>query len=258
MGALHDGHIALIREARKSTDLVVVSIFVNPTQFGPNEDLDRYPRTIDDDLEICRSEGVDAVFTPSPNEMYPEKPRLRIEIDQMANHLCGASRAGHFSGVLQIVNKLFRIVNPTDAWFGQKDIQQFVLINQMVKEFNIPVTLHRASTIREPDGLALSSRNRYLSARNRSVAPFLHETLQKLHQHILTSAGVIGTEELARHIEALQNDLRNKGFKNDYLSVVRYNDLQPATEFHKNTTYIVAGAVFLGETRLIDNIVFEL
>lgn len=191
MGALHEGHIALISEARSTCDFVVVSIFVNPTQFGPNEDLDRYPRTPETDLEACRNAGVDFVFHPSANEMYPNPDFVRFNIVEMADHLCGFTRPGHFNGVLQVVNKFLQIVQPTDAWFGQKDIQQFILIETMVREFNIPVRIHRGETIRESDGLALSSRNRYLSESERGVAGSLYATLQFVSGTI-SSSGEVG------------------------------------------------------------------
>jgi pantoate--beta-alanine ligase len=250
MGALHDGHLTLMRDCRAQCDIVVATIFVNPTQFGPNEDLSRYPRTLDSDLECCRAEGVDIVFTPANEEMYPGPTFLGININTLAEHLCGTTRPGHFNGVLQVVNKLFNIVQPTDAWFGQKDLQQFILIQTMVREFNIPVQLHRAETVREHDGLALSSRNRYLSNEERALAPIfpknLHDIVRQLHEQPIADA-----------LKSASARLEAKGFKIDYLAVTDYQTLQPVWDVIRGQTYVLAGAVYLGKTRLIDNIIFQ-
>jgi pantoate--beta-alanine ligase len=256
MGALHDGHRSLIRRAREECDFVVVSIFVNPTQFGPNEDLDRYPRTLEKDLEICEAEGVDLVFTPSAKEMYPDESFIRFEIDTLTKHLCGASRPGHFNGVLQVVNKFLQIVEPHDAYFGQKDIQQFMLIKRLVQEFNIRVTVQRVETIREHDGLALSSRNRYLSDADRKIAPELYRNLQLLHQ-IYTEKTFSDRLEIQKQLHDASASLSASGLKIDYLEIVDSSTLQPVESISDNTTYIIAGAVFLGNTRLIDNIILE-
>ena len=282
MGALHEGHIALISEARATCDLVVVSIFVNPTQFGPNEDLDRYPRTPETDLEACRNAGVDYVFHPSANEMYPNPDFVRFNIVEMADHLCGSTRPGHFNGVLQVVNKFLQIVQPTDAWFGQKDIQQFILIETMAREFNIPVRIHRGETVRESDGLALSSRNRYLSESERGVAGSLYATLQFVSGTIWSSGEVGGGDHwtgegrpetravlqeereesiladeqvLMRVVAEGKAMLTASGFKIDYISVVDYGTLQPQNRIVSGRRYIVAAAGWLGKTRLIDNII---
>jgi len=273
MGALHEGHLMLIREAKKHNDVVVVTIFVNPTQFGPNEDLDRYPRTLESDAKLCKKEGVDIIFAPSANEMYPGKHHLSISIDSLDDHLCGASRPGHFNGVLQVVNKLFQIVQPHHAYFGQKDIQQFVLIQTMVNEFNIPVILHAVPTVRESDGLALSSRNRYLSEDNRAVAPELYKSIRGVAQ-VLTfgigSAAGVGLEfnstderyvtalqSLKTEIESQKERLTAIGFKIDYLEVVDFKSLQPVKSIQEHTRYIVAIAAWIGSTRLIDNIIVD-
>lgn len=273
MGALHEGHLTLIREAKRHNDVVVVTIFVNPTQFGPNEDLDRYPRTLESDAEMCKKEGVDFIFAPSANEMYPGKHHLSISIDALDDHLCGASRRGHFNGVLQVVNKLFQIVQPHQAYFGQKDIQQFVLIQTMVNEFNIPVVLNAVPTVRESDGLALSSRNRYLSDENRAIAPELHKSICGVAQVLTRGIGSAAGEGLEfnstdeRYVTALQS-LRNEiesqkerltafGFKIDYLEVVDFKSLQPVDSNLEHQRYIVAIAAWIGNTRLIDNIIVE-
>ena len=273
MGALHEGHLSLIREAKKHNDIVVVSIFVNPTQFGPTEDLDRYPRTLESDAELCRKEGVDFIFAPSANEMYPGKYHLNISIDVLDDYLCGASRPGHFNGVLQVVNKLFQIVQPHKAYFGQKDIQQFVLIQTMVNEFNIPVVLSAVPTVRESDGLALSSRNRYLSDANREVAPELFKSIRGVAQVLEDGLGsvvgegvefnsasecyVIALQSLRTEIDTQKERLTAFGFKIDYLEVVDFKSLQPVESPLDHQRYIVAIAAWIGNTRLIDNIIVE-
>lgn len=265
MGAIHEGHLTLIREARKSCDKVVVSIFVNPTQFGPTEDLDRYPRTLDADATLCLQEGVDYIFAPSVSEIYPGKQYLSIQIDSLADTLCGASRPGHFNGVLQVVNKLLQIVGPHHAYFGQKDIQQFVLIDTMVREFNIPVALHAVPTVREADGLALSSRNRYLDVQNRSLAPELFKSiteLGRLLERLLEfNDGSDRYNEKSEHIFEAVSDHKKMltaiGFKIDYLEVVDFKSLQPIKSLSGHDKFIVAIAAWLGNTRLIDNIIIE-
>lgn len=273
MGALHEGHLSLIREAKKHNDVVVVSIFVNPTQFGPNEDLDRYPRTLESDAELCKKEGVDFVFAPSANEMYPDKHHLNISIDALDDYLCGASRPGHFNGVLQVVNKLFQIVQPHKAYFGQKDIQQFVLIQTMVNEFNIPVELSAVPTVRESNGLALSSRNRYLSDKNREVAPELYKSIRSVAQVLSYGLGnvvregqefnsaneryVTAMQSVRTEIDTQKERLTAFGFKIDYLEVVDFKSLQPVDSNLEHQRYIVAIAAWIGRTRLIDNIIVE-
>ncbi len=180
MGALHDGHISLVHRSRELTDVTVVSIFVNPTQFGPNEDLSRYPRPFEEDLEKCRAAGVSAVFHPSPDEMYGRGSFIGFNLHKLGDHLCGASRPGHFSGVIQVVNKLFNIVQPDVAVFGQKDYQQYRILEQMVVEFNHPLRMVMHPTVRADDGLALSSRNRYLSETERSLAPRIYKEINQI------------------------------------------------------------------------------
>lgn len=261
MGALHDGHLALIRAAKSICDLVVVSIFVNPTQFGPGEDLNTYPQPITEDLANCRKEGVNIVFSPEPDEMYPLKHQIQIKIEGLADHLCGASRPGHFNGVLQVVNKLFQIVRPDIAFFGQKDIQQFVIISRMVLEFNIPIEIALVKTIRETDGLAMSSRNRYLSDKDRSLAPELYRSLVNLHQemtsHFMQDVVSISNIQIKNALSNEYNRLSAKGLKIDYLEVVDYRTLHPISALEAGRKYIIAIAVFVGNTRLIDNIIVE-
>lgn len=253
MGALHEGHLSLMRLALEKADKVVTSIYVNPTQFGPGEDYEQYPRDLDADLKRCEEEGVAAVFSPPDEVMYPGDTKLSIEIEELTEHMCGAKRPGHFEGVLQIVNKLFNIVQPDVAAFGQKDIQQFVLIDRMVKEFNHDVELIRGPIQRANDGLALSSRNAYLNDEERAIAPGLYRSLRYLKQQI--ENGVMQPKLMIQH---QQDELEAKGFEIDYLDVFAYETLKPIDELSKGNNYIVAGAVYLGETRLIDNLIIEL
>jgi pantoate--beta-alanine ligase len=253
MGALHEGHLSLIQIAKEQSDVVIVSIFVNPEQFGPNEDFENYPRELQSDLDKCESEGVAAVFAPNRDDIYDEKKFIRIEVDDLNSHMCGGSRPGFFEGILLIVNKLFNIVEPDVAVFGQKDIQQFLIINQMVKEFNHEVKLLMAPIKRANDGLALSSRNKYLSNEEREIAPGLYRALTYIEKQI---RGGVGTPKLL--LDHQKSELEAKGFKIDYLNVFDKKTLQPAKVLKKSEEYILAGAVWLGKTRLIDNFLIEL
>lgn len=253
MGALHEGHISLFRHAKETADVVVASIFVNPAQFGPNEDFETYPRRLEEDLEICSNEGVSYVFAPARNEIYYNEKYLTIQIELLNKHLCGASRPGFFEGILLIVNKLFNIIRPDSAVFGQKDYQQFKIIEQMRAEFNHPVELVMAPIIRANDGLALSSRNTYLSDEERVIAPGLYRCLQYIAEQV--SGGVDQPKLLIEHQRA---ELEAKGFRVDYLDVYTSDTLQPVTELKKNRRYLLAGAVYLGDTRLIDNLLLDL
>lgn len=254
MGALHSGHLDLVRRAHMEADVVAMSIFVNPTQFGPAEDLSRYPRPLERDLELAEEAGVGLVFHPSEGVMYPTPPALGVSIRGLADHLCGASRPGHFNGVLQVVNKLFNIFQPDVAVFGQKDIQQFRLIETMVAEYDHPIRLIRAETTREADGLALSSRNTYLTPEQRALAPAIHRELTRIAA-TLTSRPETPVSELC---EASIGRLQAIGFKNDYLSVVDYVSLTPVARVAAGQTHIIAAAQFLGTTRLIDNVIVDL
>lgn len=252
MGALHQGHISLIREAKKHADLVVVSIFVNPEQFGPNEDFDTYPRETESDLQKCRKESVSIVFLPDRRELYPEEKYLRIEIDDLNSHMCGASRPGFFEGILLVVNKLFNIVEPDAALFGQKDIQQFLILSRMVKEFNHDIKMVMVPITRANDGLALSSRNAYLSREEREAAPSLYRSLQYIEKQILD-----GVDTPGLLIEHQKSELEAKGFEIDYLNMFTRKTLEPADSLVKGESYILAGAAVLGKTRLIDNILID-
>lgn len=251
MGALHKGHLSLMREAHQHADAVVVSIFVNPTQFGPDEDYENYPRDFEDDLAKCESEDVNAVYNPTKDSIYLDEQLIGFTIDTLGDTLCGASRNGHFEGVIQIVNKLFNIVQPDVAVFGQKDIQQFVILDRMVKEFNHDIELVRGTIIRANDGLALSSRNKYLNDEERKIAPALYRCLTYVGKQI--EDGVKNVNLLLEH---QKSELEAKGFEIDYLQVVTLDTLSPVDTLDTGE-YIVAGAVYLGSTRLIDNIIVD-
>ncbi|MDW8243994.1 MAG: pantoate--beta-alanine ligase [Thermogemmata sp.] len=248
MGALHAGHAALIRAARAECGFVVVSIFVNPTQFGPNEDYSRYPRTLTADRRLCAEVGADLIFAPSVSEMYPAPYRTYVEVKELDEVLCGVSRPGHFRGVCTVVLKLFHIVQPDVAYFGEKDYQQARIVAQMVRDLNVPVQLRTVATVREADGLALSSRNVYLTPAQRQVAPRIYQALLRLRERVAT-----GESDVAR----LEADLRAElaaipEARVDYARIVDADTLQPLTTV--DSPAVAAVAVFLGATRLIDNI----
>ena len=267
MGALHDGHLSLIRQAKEHAAHVVVSVFVNPTQFAPGEDYERYPRTLETDMEKCRSEGVSLVFAPDRNEMYgsddEERPHyLSVRISGMNRHLCGASRPGHFEGVLQVVNKLFNIVRPDVAVFGQKDIQQWFIIRQMAEEFEHPVEILMGPTRRESDGLAKSSRNVYLSPDQRRKAPMLFASLKRfsdtLREQILKQDADSGEIPVpGTLLSGEKQRFAENGFKLDYFSIVGTPDLQPVDVIVPGRLYVIAAAAWLGNTRLIDNVLLN-
>lgn len=252
MGALHEGHATLVKEARKLAGdgaRVAVSIFVNPLQFGPNEDFDRYPRTLETDLAMCQAAGADMVFAPPVKEVYASDRSIQIRESSLSKLLCGASRPGHFDGVCTVVAKLFNLVQPDEALFGKKDYQQLAIIRRLVRDLNIPVELHGIETVREEDGLAMSSRNRYLSAAERAQAPALRAALLKAHA--AWAGGVTGARKLLEIISRHLQEHASLG-RPDYLSVVDRNSLQ-ATEAVNNDG-LIALAVFFDKARLIDNI----
>lgn len=253
MGALHSGHLSLIKRARQHADIVVVSIFVNPEQFGPGEDFENYPRDLQKDLEQCKNEDVEIVFAPERKDIYNTEHFLNIGIDSLNRYMCGGSRPGFFEGVLLIVNKLFNIVKPDVAVFGQKDIQQYLLISRMVKEFNHPVEMIMAPVERANDGLALSSRNAYLTDSERAVAPGLYRSLQYIYTQV--KQGIYTPSLLIEH---QKRELEAKGFKIDYLHAFSCKTIEPVHTLEKGCVYILAGAVWLGKTRLIDNLLIEL
>lgn len=251
MGYLHEGHLSLVHTAREQNDVVVVSIFVNPTQFGPQEDLDRYPRDLEKDRNSCSQASVDAIFMPAAEEMYPERFHTWVQVDTITETLCGASRPGHFRGVATVVSKLFNIIQPDRAYFGLKDFQQAVVIKQMVRDLNMPLEIVTVPTVREADGLATSSRNKYLTAKQRARAPVLYNTL-KLGQRLIEAgehnADVVH-EAMVKEIES-QPDTRI-----DYISVCNPETLAPVDKIENRV--LLAMAVWLGNTRLIDNILVE-
>lgn len=253
MGALHEGHLSLIRLAQQHADEVVVSIYVNPEQFSPDEDFEEYPRELDDDLKKCEQENVTAVFTPTDEVMYGSEKYLRIEIDELGDYMDGGSRPGFFEGILVVVNKLINIIIPDIAVFGQKDIQQFCILQQMVTEFNHDVKLVMGPIIRANDGLALSSRNAYLDDEKRRKAPGLYRALKYLRNQIED-----GAKNLNLLIEHQKAELEAKGFEIDYLNLFSYERMAPVEQVKKGSKYVLAGGVYLGETRLIDNMILEI
>nr|WP_307835110.1 pantoate--beta-alanine ligase [Agromyces aurantiacus] len=246
MGALHDGHLALVRRARELADVVVVSIFVNPLQFGTGEDLDRYPRTLEADLAALAREGVALVFAPTAAEMYPVgEVETRVTAGHVGTLYEGASRPGHFDGVLTVVSKLFHIVTPDHALFGQKDAQQVFLVQRMVRDLDIPVRIEVVPTVREPDGLALSSRNRYLDAAQRRIALALSESLAAAE-----AAGADGLDEVLAEAAGAFGD--HDGIELDYLVVVDPDTFLPVVEGTTGLARVLVAAR-VGTTRLVDN-----
>ncbi|GAG12179.1 unnamed protein product, partial [marine sediment metagenome] len=251
MGALHEGHLGLIRRARNECDTVVVSIYVNPAQFGSGEDLEKYPRQLQTDVDCCEAEGVDYVFAPSDAEMYGSGALTTIHVAKLTERLCGAFRPGHFDGVCTVVAKLFNIVQPDLAYFGQKDAQQAIVIQRMVAELNLPLRIAVCPTVRDPDGLAISSRNAYLSAKQREQATCLYRALRAGREAIL--AGVTDPEELAG---IMRKVVQAAGpCQIDYLEAVDADTLEPISEVQART--LLLGAIRLDGIRLIDNIVVE-
>ena len=246
MGNLHQGHLNLVREARKLCDVVVVSIFVNPIQFGPNEDFDNYPRTLEQDQQLLADVGCDIVFAPTVEQMYGNKPRLtNISVSGITNDLCGLQRPGHFDGVAVVVTKLFNIVQPNYAFFGQKDYQQLAVIRQFVQDLNIPLEVIGVPITRSEDGLALSSRNGYLSEQERATAPVIFQSLKTAEQQL--HAGKTLEEALA----GIRQTLTDAGLVMDYVEA-RTPELQKIDEFNQDVVILIAAK--LGKTRLIDNL----
>ncbi len=252
MGFLHEGHLSLVRECRKSADVTVVSIFVNPLQFGPQEDFKDYPRDLDKDARLLEKEGVDFLFHPHADEMYPDGFRTTVEVEGLQDKLCGRSRPGHFKGVTTVVLKLFNIVQPDLAFFGQKDAQQAIILKKMARDLNLDVEIRVLSTVRDHDGLALSSRNTYLNPEERQAALVLMKSLAQAK--LMFEAGerraipiiarmkeLIGGEPLARI---------------DYVEIVDLEELNPVGTIDRNVLIVLA--VFIGKTRLIDNMILEI
>jgi pantoate--beta-alanine ligase len=249
MGALHEGHLSLVRTAKSQCDAVAASIFVNPLQFGPNEDLAKYPRDFDRDCELLRKEGVDFLFAPSVEEMYPSGVVTLITVEGLSDRLCGKSRPGHFRGVTTVVAKLFHIVEPDVAFFGQKDAAQLAIIRRMVRDLDFAVKIEACPIIREPDGLAMSSRNAYLNAQERKAAVVLYRALKRV-QELFDQ----GERNAARLADAGKRTfMEEKSARLDYVEIVDPDSLDPLTEVRNAALAAVAG--FVGTTRLIDNVV---
>ena len=245
MGNLHQGHLNLVREARKLCDVVVVSIFVNPIQFGPNEDFDNYPRTLDQDSQLLADVGCDIIFAPSVEQMYGKHPRLtNISVGGITEDLCGLQRPGHFDGVAVVVTKLFNMVQPDYAFFGKKDYQQLAVIRQFVRDLNIPLEVIGVPIARAEDGLALSSRNGYLSSEHRAIAPTIHQTLKTAEVELQTGVALNDV------LEKMKQTLTTTGFVVDYVEA-RTLELQKIDAFHQDIVLFIAAK--LGKTRLIDN-----
>ena len=251
MGALHEGHIALIETARQENDIVISSIFVNPTQFNNPDDLARYPRTLEEDSLQLEAAGCDGVFAPSVAEMYPESPTLRLNFGELETVMEGAFRPGHFNGVGIVVSKLFNIVQPNRAYFGQKDLQQVAVIRQLIRDLSFPVELIRCPTIREADGLAMSSRNRNLTPTERAQAPILFKALT-LAQELLTE-GHSPVQAKAAVTDVFNS---NPDFRLEYVEIVNADTLQLADEVLAPGQTAICLASHLGKVRLIDNLVF--
>ena len=248
MGALHEGHLSLVRAARQSCDVLAVSIFVNPTQFGPSEDLAKYPRSFERDRELLECEGVDFLFAPTVEEMYPAGAVTWVTVEELSGKLDGRSRPGHFRGVTTVVAKLFHIIEPDVAFFGQKDAAQVAIIRRMVRDLNLPVDIVVRPIVREPDGLAMSSRNMYLDARQRQQALVLYRSLMRIKQ--LAEAG---ERDAAQLLAAAREELaRENSVRLDYLEIVNPETLDPLADVSAGA--LVAVAAYVGTTRLIDNI----
>jgi pantoate--beta-alanine ligase len=248
MGALHAGHASLMEKARRECDVVAVTIFVNPLQFGPNEDYQRYPRTMEHDLEICERVGVDVVFAPPMEELYVSEQRTFVEVARLAEHLCGPFRPGHFRGVATVVAKLFNVIQPDRAYFGEKDYQQLCVIRKMVQDLNFPIEIMPVSIYRDADGLALSSRNAYLEPEEREAAPALFRALtsaQRMIEEGEKDASVV--KEASIWILDAEPKIRA-----EYFEIVDPVELQPVTEISGPVR--IAAAIWIGKTRLIDNV----
>ena len=248
MGGLHEGHLSLMRQARKECDVSVISIFVNPTQFGPNEDYKKYPRNFRRDEKLARDAGVDAIFCPSAKSMYPNGFKTSLYVSNLSEVMCGASRPGHFEGVTTVVAKLFNIIQPDIAYFGQKDAQQAVIIRKMAADLNIPLKIKALPIIRERGGLAMSSRNAYLSKQERKDATILYKSLKNAERFI-----VKGERNSGKIIKIMYNMVYSK--KNavvDYISIVNSRNLKEEKRIKKGA--LIALAVWIGKIRLIDNI----
>lgn len=253
MGNLHQGHIDLVDRAHELAEIVVVSIFVNPMQFSAGEDLNNYPRTLERDISKLEAADVDYLFSPDVSEIYADDLTLstRVVVPGISSLWCGSSRAGHFEGVTTIVNKLFNLVQPDVAVFGEKDFQQLTIIKKMVSDLNMPVEVIGVPTRREADGLAMSSRNIYLTEDEREIAPKLRQMLLNIQKLVISSENLDFQSIISEEMKALNQT----GFKTDYLAICRQSDLQPATPDDKDL--VILAAAYLGKARLIDNLILD-
>ena len=251
MGALHVGHVSLIEAAVKNGDFVVVSIFVNPTQFGPGEDFEKYPRPLEADLEICKKAGVDVVFAPTPEQMYPSENLTWVNVEKLTEPLCGRNRPGHFRGVTTVCAKLFNIVAPDVAYFGQKDGQQAIVIQRMVADLNMPLEIVVCPTVREPSGLAVSSRNQYLSEQQKKDATSIYGSLQECRRMIET--GVANARQIITRMQEILQQVPS--IEIEYVSIVDAGTLKDIEAISGKV--LVAVAVKIGPARLIDNIMVD-
>jgi len=249
MGALHEGHLSLIRACRRECDFVVVSIFVNPTQFGPREDFKKYPRTWKRDRVLLKKEGVDAVFYPYAKTMYPVGFSTHVKVDGLSNILCGVARLGHFQGVTTVVLKLFNIVKPDIAYFGQKDYQQSIIIKRMVRDLNLDITIRVLPIVREPDGLAMSSRNSYLNAKQRQDALCLYNSLKRA-RYLTKNSKVKNPIIIKREMRKI---IKSASGKIDYIEIINPETLESVEAVRGKVVIVLA--VKIGHTRLIDNMV---
>ena len=249
MGALHEGHASLMRQARPKADIVIVSVFVNPTQFGPNEDFAKYPRTFQDDLLVCERENVDAVFAPQPKDMYFEDRSAWVNEESLSRFLCGARRVGHFKGVCTVVSKLFNLFQPQVACFGKKDAQQLLILERMVRDLDFPIKIIECPLIREKSGLALSSRNKYLSPEEKKQALVLSQSLKAAKK-------AVSSGKSANQVRSLITKIITSAplAKIDYVSVVDRGTLEEVKSFKPGQKILIALAVYFGTTRLIDNV----
>lgn len=252
MGALHNGHFSLLEKSRQKNDIVVLSIFVNPIQFGANEDLTKYPRTFESDVELAKKAGVDIIFAPTDSEMYQKKQSVFIEVGEISTGLCGEKRPGHFRGVATVVAKLFNIIMPNTAYFGQKDYQQFLVIKQMIEQLNFDIQLVMCPIIREEYGLAMSSRNKYLNTEERQAAACLSQSLRRA-ENLIKDEKIADVEILKREMIEIIN--QTKVAKIDYIFIGSANNLQELKSLkNHNKNILIALAVYIGKTRLIDNV----
>lgn len=250
MGNLHEGHISLVDTAHTHDCFVVASIFVNPLQFNDPADLERYPRTLEQDQQRLQAAGCELLFTPTALDMYPagQTGMTRVQVPEVSEGLCGASRPGHFDGVATVVTKLFNMVQPDKAFFGEKDFQQVAVIRKMAADLNMPLEVVTVPTVRAADGLALSSRNGYLSAAERQIAPALYQGLQQIAESLQTGSSVSAA------LESAQAFINHSGFRCDYLEVRKAATLEPVIHPQAGDNLVILGAAFLGNARLIDNI----